>query len=203
MHVFNSIGLLLLAGAALPALAGEHRHHGAHEHGVGRLDIAQEGVELAISLDGPAVNIVGFEHAPNSDEDHKTLDNALARLRDGAALFVFPSEAACRLVDADVETPLAEHEEVEAHHDDAHHEAHQDDRDDHEHEHEEAHEHEATHADIEAAWRFTCDRPDRLDRIDVRLFDAFPSTQRLQVQYITDKQQGAASLNAAQPELRF
>lgn len=215
MHVFKSFCQLLLAGTMLPALAEEHRQHGAHEHGVGILNIAQEGTGLQIELDSPAVNIVGFEHAPNGEEEHEALDSELVRLRDGAALFILPVEAGCRLVSVDVKTPLAGHEGGEAHsvdaHDDEHQAAHHEKgehRDGHDHagkegEHEEGHEHEAAHADIDAAWRFICEHPDMLDGISVRLFDVFPRTQRLQVQYITEKQQGAASLDASQPELRF
>ena len=215
MHVIKSFCLLLLAGAMLPALAEEHRQFGAHEHGVGILNIAQEGAGIQIELDSPAVNIVGFEHAPNSEEEHETLDSALAKLRDGTALFILPGEAGCRLMSADAKTPLADHEGGEAHsvdtHDDQHHEAHHEEGEHHnshdhggeEGEHEEGHEHEVAHADIDATWHFTCEQPDRLDRVGVRLFDVFPRTQRLQVQYITEKQQGAASLDASQPEVRF
>ena len=215
MYVFKSFCLLLLAGTVLPALADEHRHHGAHEHGVGILNIAQEGPGLQIELDSPAVNIVGFEHAPNSEEEHEALDSELARLRDGAALFMLPVEAGCRLVSVDVKTPMAGYEGSEAHavdaHDDEHQAAHHEageHRDGHdpageEGAHDEGNEHEAAHADIDAAWHFTCEQPDRLDRVGVRLFDVFPRTQRLQVQYITEKQQGAASLDASQPEVRF
>jgi ABC-type Zn2+ transport system substrate-binding protein/surface adhesin len=113
-------------------------------------------------------------------------------------------------VSADAKTSLSDHEEDEARHADSvtgeHHEAHPEEHehhDGHEREVEEDHQHEEAHADIDATWRFSCEQPDMLDRISVRLFDVFPRTQRLQVQYITEKQQGAASLNAAQPELRF
>ena len=202
MYVFKSFCLLLLAGTVLPALADEHRHHGAHEHGVGILNIAQEGPGLQIELDSPAVNIVGFEHAPNSEEEHKALESALARLRDGTALFALPGNAGCRQVSAEANTPLADHEDSETHHEEGkHHDGH--DHEGKEGEYEEGHEHEAAHADIDAAWHFTCEHPDMLDGISVRLFNIFPRTQRLQVQYITEKQQGAASLDASQPEVRF
>ena len=37
----------------------------------------------------------------------------------------------------------------------------------------------------------------------LRLFEAFPMTERLAVQFITGKQQGAAELSASQSVLRF
>ena len=202
MQVLKTVFPLLLAGSTLPLHAGEPRQHGAHEHGVGKLDIAQEGSELHIELDSPAANIVGFEHAPNSEEDHETLERALARLKDGAALFALPGAAGCRLVSADAHTPLVDHKEGEAHHDDEHHEGHEPHAK-HEQRHEESHEHEETHSDITAAWRFSCAHPEALDEVSVQLFKAFPMTERLQVQFITGKHQGAAELSASQPAVRF
>lgn len=185
---------LLLAASSPLLLADEHRHHGAHEHGVGKLDFAQEGTVLHIELDGPAMNIVGFEHAPSSEEDHKTLERALARLKDGAALFALPEAANCHLVGADAHTPLVDHGEGNAHHEGEHHD---------EDEHHDEHEHEETHSDITATWRFDCAHPEALDRVNVRGFEAFPRTERLQVQFITGNHQGAAELSASQPELHF
>jgi len=194
--------VLLLATSSSLLLADEHRHHGAHEHGVGKLDFAQEGTALHIELDGPAMNIVGFEHAPSSEEDRKTLESALARLKDGAALFAFPEAASCRLVSADAHTPLVDHKESNAHHEDEHHDEHEP-HDKHEQRHEDSHEHEHTHSDITATWRFDCAHPDALDQVNVRVFEAFPRTVRLKVQFITDNHQGAAELSASQPDLQF
>jgi hypothetical protein len=71
--------LLALPLALLPftiaQAADEHDHDhehgslGAHEHGVARLDVAQEGTTLELDFNSPAMNIVGFEHAATSDAD--------------------------------------------------------------------------------------------------------------------------------------
>lgn len=196
MHLFKSISLLLLTGAVVSVSADEQRHHDAHEHGVGMLNVAQENADLHIEFDTPAVNIVGFEHAPRSEQERETLERALERLSDGIALFVFPEKSGCRQLDADVITPLVGREEV-----DVHVAGHENEAEHAEQGHE--HEDEETHADITATWRFSCVHPGSLDRIDVRLFEAFPLTQRLTVQFITGKRQGAAGLTASQTELRF
>ncbi|MDZ7752798.1 MAG: DUF2796 domain-containing protein [Gammaproteobacteria bacterium] len=57
-----------------------------------------------------------------------------------------------------------------------------------------------THTDVTANYRFHCEHPTRLERMEVRLFEPFPATQRLRVQFITDRGQGAAELT---PENRF
>jgi len=196
MQVFKHSLLLLLAVIVLPLSAEERRHHDAHEHGAGKLDIAREGTELHIGLDSPAANIVGFEHAPASAADHQALKKALARLKDGAGLFRLPDAAGCRLVDADITTPLQDHDEPPHREAGEHAGEH--------HAHEDSHEHGGeTHADITAAWHFSCAHPEKLDKVIVKLFEVFPMTERLQVQYITGKQQGAAVLSASQPAVRF
>ena len=198
MRVFKSLCLLLLAGCAQPLLAEESRQHGAHEHGAGKLDVALDGAALHIGLDSPAVNIVGFEQAPKTPEESESLKSALARLKDGAALFKMPKAAGCRLVDADVQTPLAGHEESTAQPDEHEHVEHE-----HHHAHDEDHEHEQAHADITATWRFNCAHPEAVNRVKVKLFEAFPLTQRLQVQFITANRQGGVELNSSNPVLSF
>jgi hypothetical protein len=84
----------------------EHRQHAAHEHGVGKINIAQEGKEIHIELDSPAANIVGFEHIPKTELDRDSLTKALALLKNGTRLFLFPNAAECNLIDTDVATPL-------------------------------------------------------------------------------------------------
>jgi hypothetical protein len=206
MNVIKALLLLVSVGSTLPLLAGEQRHHAAHEHGVGKLDIAQEGSVLHIVFDSPAANLLGFEHAPRTKQEHETLEQLLSRLKDGTGLFSLPNAAGCRLVEADVETPLQDHNDDK----EEHHSGHGKESAEHKHHEEEQHaeseggEHaDETHADITASYRFACEQPDRLKQIRVQLFEAFPMTERLQVQYITDKGQGATRLSASQPLLRF
>jgi hypothetical protein len=189
MKTFAPALLLLLAlGASAPLLAQEQRHHEAHEHGVGQLNIAVEGTEIHLDLDSPAMNIVGFEHAPSTEADHQALAQAIARLKDGEQLFSFPSEAGCRLAAVTVQTPLLDHDGGEVHG--------KEESAGHEH-------HGETHADIIAEYRFTCAHPDKLGQVTVELFRLFPATERLKVQFITETRQGGAELNASNPVLSF
>ena len=59
-----------LAGAlaATAAVAEERRELGAHEHGHSTLTIAVEGTRVAMELSAPGADIVGFEHAAETDE---------------------------------------------------------------------------------------------------------------------------------------
>ena len=183
----------------------KHRQHGAHEHGVGKINIAQDGKELHIELDSPAANIVGFEHIPETALDRDSLTKALALLKNGTRLFLFPDAAECNLVDTAVATPLKEHGNgEEAHHTEDAVQQHAREHTEEPHVHEGGQKHQGeTHTDITATWRFSCRHPEALDQVSVQLFEAFPMTERLQVQFITGKRQGAAELSASQPAVRF
>jgi hypothetical protein len=171
---------LLALTLVLPTLAvaqAEHRSHGAHAHGLARLDLAVEGGVVLIGLESPAANIVGFEHAPANAGERAALEAAMATLKDGGRLFRLPADAGCRLMEAVVETPLTAKAGEAAHASD--------------------------HADIEAEYRFECAEPGRLVQMQLGLFEAFPQTERLQVQFVGPRGQGAAELTAANPVLRF
>ena len=188
MHFSRSLIPLLLAGYITPLCAEDQRHHDAHEHGVGTLNIALEANELIIMLESPAMNIVGFEHAPRTEDEHAAVDKAMQRLEDGVRMFQIPVAARCRLESAEVHTPIMDGDEHEDEHHDAHHE------DDHGHE---------THSDVTATWQFSCAQPAKLTNVRVRLFEHFSLTERLQVQFVTESGQGAVQLGASQPVLRF
>lgn len=67
------------------SFAHEHREHGAHEHGAGKLaiafDDAQPGspaVKGKVEFKGAAEGILGFEHQPRNDKDKKIVADATA-----------------------------------------------------------------------------------------------------------------------------
>ena len=183
----------------------EKRQHDAHVHGIAALNLALEGQEVHVELDSPAANIVGFEHAPSSEADHAALDKAVATLRDGDRLFRFNAEAGCRMEKANVASSLLdqEHGEHAGEHKGEHDHGKQDEHGHAKHEHEE-HEHEGeTHSDIEAAYHFECERPGKLTRLTVELFEAFPGTEKLNVQYVIESKQGAAELTPADHVVKF
>lgn len=109
--------ILITAMAAAPALAAETRSAGKHEHGAAALDIAIDGNDMAIDLDGPADNFIGFEHKPSTPEQTAALAAALATLRDGDALFLTPTAAGCRMISSAASPPAYDgsgHADIEA-----------------------------------------------------------------------------------------
>jgi len=51
------------------------------------------------------MDIVGFEHAPSTDEDKQAIAKAEEILTAGASLFALSANARCTLLDADVDHP--------------------------------------------------------------------------------------------------
>lgn len=174
----HAIALAALAvNGAIADESNVSRRHGTHAHGVATLNIAQQGSEVSLELESPAVNLVGFEHVPTSEEERKAVEQALTILKDGDRLFHFSPSADCRLAESRIDTPLTEQEST--------------------------HEHGDSHADIVAEYHFTCARPGELQQLNLRLFQTFPATEELEVQYLTDKGAGAAELSPSNAVLDF
>ena len=176
---------LWLTVAADGAAAAE-REHAAHVHGVARLNVAVEAGTVEMELMAPGADIVGFEHAPETAEERAAVENAVAILVDGAALFAFPPEAACQAEEAQVESALLERDHAE----------------DGEHEDGEAHGDEE-HAEFHVRYRFQCERPDRLSFVEIRLFERFPAARELVVQTISTRGQSAQELTPSSARLKF
>ena len=67
----------------------------SHEHGVGVLNIAQEGNILLFEFEIPGADIVGFEYVAESNDDKKKVENALKILSNHKNMIVLPASAEC------------------------------------------------------------------------------------------------------------
>lgn len=183
MHLLLILPLLL----SPLAVAGDHEHAhaqaslGRHEHGVGELDVALEGGVLELELRSPAANLLGFEHAPRSAEEHRQVARLREQLGQAQALFDLPAAADCRLTAQQLDSPLFATTD---------------------HAHDEHDEHGDAHSEVHARYRFDCRAPAALDALDAApLFRAFPATIRLQVQLIGPRGQQGGELRAGASRL--
>lgn len=202
---------LSLVALATSAQAETERQLGAHAHGAAQLTLAAENQTLAVSLDTPAYNLVGFEQAPATDAQRDQVASALAVLARADAVLDLPAAAECTLteqaVDADAWSGIEAHDEhAEKHHDDhehedEHHGEHEEvHHDDHAHEDDHHDDHEdSAHSDVLVEWTYRCENPGALSTVTVSAFEHFPNLTDLQVQYIGDDWQGGAQLTSASP----
>ena len=130
----------------------------AHEHGALKLDVAIEGNKLAIEMEAPLDNLLGFERAPRTDAERKAAADVLARLRSpdkGSSLFVLDAAAQCTLSKAEVQAPVLEPGAKAAAKDE--------------------------HADLDASYEFSCAQARRTaqpGRRAVRCLQAHPAHRR-------------------------
>lgn len=196
-----------LLGGLAPAAEQVRREHDAHEHGHGTLGVVLEGEELLVELRMPAFNVVGFEHEPSTDAQRRAVDEALEAFGDGAAMFVPSASAGCELEAREVVLGgmmAHEHDRGDSH-DDEHGERSHGDEHDAGHDeagHDDADEGEE-HRELHAEYRFHCDRPERLERLEVRAFDALREVEEIEVQLVTPTRQAALELRPDEPVIEL
>jgi Protein of unknown function (DUF2796) len=146
----------------------------AHQHGAASLHVSLDGGILQIALEGPADNLLGFEHAPRNEAQKKTVERAEQQLKQAIQLFATPPAAECEVQPArvDMKLPAAGSSE--------------------------------THSEIEAEWRWECGKPDALAHVDVGgLFKAFPRLKQLKVQIVSARGQKTAVLRPGATRLKL
>jgi hypothetical protein len=171
MHVVILAPLLTIA----PALAGDAsgQQPRAHQHGAARLQVGLAGPALEVAFEGPADNILGFEHAPRTEAQKTAVARAEQRLKQAAELFTTPPAADCRPQPARVEMKLPAAGSSE------------------------------THSEVEAEWRWVCANSAALAYLDVELFKAFPRLKELRAQVVTGRGQATAVLRPGAARLKI
>ena len=202
------------AGVILPALmfctvaaSAAERQLDAHDHGHSRVNIALSGNDVLIELISPAANVIGFEHAPKTEDDHALIDAAVEQFGHGDEVFLMSDAAQCVQQDTDIESSLLEDADHDDHHDehdddahDDHHDEDDDGHDDHHDEHDDdAHgdhdDHEGeSHSEFHVTWAFSCSKPEQLKSIDVKLFALYSGFEEIDVSLAGDNRQDAYEL---------
>ena len=210
----------------------EFRSHDAHVHGQVEVNIAQDGQELLVEVTAPGADVVGFEHAPETAEQKKVFEQAIAQLNKPEELFSF-NNASCTLKFKSVANTLeGDHDDHEGHdhaehghddhegHDHAEHghddheghdhaEHNHDDHKDHdhaEHDHDdhEGHDHsEGGHGEFTVEYHYQCSDVAKLDTVSTQWFSKFGNTEKMTVNLLTDTAQVQEVLNAERISFRF
>jgi Protein of unknown function (DUF2796) len=168
-----AILLVLLTSAAAGAADKPGAAPAGHHHGAATLQVSLDGGALQVALEGPADNILGFEHAPRTDAQKATAAKAEQRLKEPDTLFTTPPAAGCKAEPARVEMKLPPAGSRD------------------------------THSEIETAWRWACANPAALAYLDVGLFKAFPRLKQLRAQVVTPRGQSSAVLKPGAARLKI
>ena len=191
-----AMAICLLAPAGAPA---------QHVHGVVELGVVIEGGTVAMSLNAPLSDVVGFEHAPESDEQLDLIRQAAATLANADAMFGLPDSASCTISDTSIDGPayVLEHlgdddagEVLSDHDHDEHDESADHDHDEHEEsaahdhdEHEETDEHDhgdsEQHSEVNANYEWICANASNLDSFALRFTESFAGVETIEIQILT------------------
>lgn len=91
---------------------------GSHEHGSIKLDLAVEGKNIELEIDGAAESFLGFEHAAKTAKEKKAFSDAQNLWENDLTtkLFVLDNKLGCSVVEAsfDQEQGKGNHSDIEA-----------------------------------------------------------------------------------------
>jgi hypothetical protein len=163
------------------AQAEERRELGAHEHGHSMLSLAVEGNQVAMEVEAPGLDVLGFEHPAETPEEKAAVEAGRAALGEPLALFVLSPAAGCRTVDAAVELAQEEHEGGAAQAGDAHE--------------------EEIHNEFHARYTLECADPGAVTTVTFAWFDRFPNAQEVAVTLVTAKGQASYEVERGDPPL--
>ncbi|MBR9883136.1 MAG: DUF2796 domain-containing protein [Oceanospirillales bacterium] len=180
--------------AALSGSASAQDSLAPHVHGAAELQVVLDGQLLSLSLQSPAYNLVGFEHAPKTEEEKAMLAELDTTMRSPSNWIKLPDAAGCALDHAEV----GQHEEMTLNdHDDEHSHDH-----DHDHENGSNAEHMDEHMDLSFDYRLTCRSPQAIESATVTLFERYPALESIEAQIISETQ-SIQTLGADNPQIRF
>lgn len=179
--------LAIISSSSAFAEKEEHREHGAHGHGHGQLSIIAENKDVFLTIETPALNVFGFEHKPENNEQEEVVHLATDDLESFASLLIMDSNAKCSIVKSEVNQPFEEHED------------HKDEHKDDDHKDQDKHA-ESTHSDVDVEISISCENISELKELDLTpFFKRFPLFLELETQAIINGQQSALVINKEQP----
>ena len=161
----------------LPCLAlvlmylGCARAASPHEHGVAHLDVAVDGQRLTISLETPLENLLGFERAPRTETERKSVALLQERLKAPTKLLLIDPAAGCSKGQVELFSAALGWGQAKT-----------------------TGEKGNAHADLDASFSFECTNANKASFIDIALFEAFPKLTRLNVQLASAKGQSKTVL---------
>ena len=176
-RILASAAIALIASA--PFAAAQAQQH-AHVHGQIKLDVAIDGPTVVIAMESPLDNIVGFERAPKTDAEKKTVEDAVAQLRAADKLFAIDPAASCKLGPVELQSAALGLGKPDPNEPEG-------------------------HADLDATFSFNCANAAAAKYIDIGLFAAFKGTRQIDAQIASAQGQfkrqlkRPAGAQAAQP----
>ena len=179
------------------SLAFAREAHDAHTHGVADLTLAFENGFLEIELESPAMSFLSFEHEPENEEQLETIERT-KEILSSASKVITINGSSCGVTKArvDIHGPAGRTEVHSGAHEANDHDSHNDHESDEDHESHENHDGVTSHSEVSASYLFSCDDGEKPASVAVTLFSYFPNLKSINVNWVTETQQGHNKLSS-------
>jgi len=149
----------------------EFQQQAPHVHGTALLTLVQDRSTLLIEFESPAINIVGFEHAPQNPSQRQAIEEAIQILESIDTVLLL-SALDCEIVHTWA-TLTGEFSELS-------------------HDHDDNHTHE--HAGFRVIFELACINESAPTELGITAFATFQGIQTIEAQWALDRNQGARRL---------
>jgi hypothetical protein len=155
--------------------------HGAHEHGVAKIDIAYTKNNIQINFEIPSVDIYGFEHTAKSEKDKEALEKGTKNFETNfLKIFQLNSNLDCKVTSSKIE-PFVKEEDPEA----------------------EEVLFSAEHGNFRATYKLNCKQSPEKSPLYISFKTTFPSIHKLVIQTIGDKIQNGLTVNSGEGKINL
>ena len=194
----DTAGETVKDAATKSAQVSETRSADSHTHGAAALALVLENGVVTAEFETPLYNLLGFEHAAETEAQKAAVKKAETVLSNPAPLFVFNSSAKCAPAAERISVELGLDDHGQDHRDHEHDDSHKHDEDhSHDDDHGHADDEHSDHKDVILSYEFSCQNPDALTEVTVNLFEHFDNLAELDLVYLGPNTQKQISLNAA------
>ncbi len=148
----------------------EHRQHEAHVHGAAKLSIAIDETTFFFELETPALNVLGFEHKPKTDQEKERVQEVNKLFSSHENIILIP-HINCKQTHIEIEPPY-ESEDVH-------------DKDGHD---------EEEHGEYHLSYTLSCEDISNIKDIEIKLFDNFDGFENIEVMWIHQEKADSSNL---------
>lgn len=185
-YLIEKIILILLVSFSVKTHANEtdryeHRQHEAHVHGEAKLNILIDETMLVFELETPALNVLGFEHEPKTNQEKEKV-NKVNRILSSYKNVISVPHLNCEQKQVETISPYAD-KTIQI-------------NDDHEH-------HETDHSEYYLSYSLTCEDINKLETIEVTLFDNFQGFENIKATWINQAGAGSYEITREQRVIRI
>ena len=165
---FLILSLLIVFSSKLLA-ESDFIDHSGHQHGHAEAYISFIDQVAKVKLVLPSIDIFGFEHNPNDEQQLNKVRIQIKLLENSQNLFSINSS--CKQIHAEVVSGITVENVLDNsnEHDDEHH-----------------HEEIESHSNVTTTYELTCES-DRVTQISFNLFKVYPSIEKLELQFVSKR----------------